>query len=177
MDDQELQDMYHFLKRFGPPRNPDKSKGEKITEIEVNKKCIISQEGHFKDHYADCTALNVSALDDSKGFVQLILAYSTSQSCCEQCEHHTDIDGKEPFIAFVEKIVIEEESKLYESMKVSQFAEYGLDAGGCIGFAVHTDQGIYKGFVANEHNGYYSHYVGWSVNEKGKEELTYEADI
>lgn len=177
MNEQEFQNMYHFLKRFGPPRNPDESKGERVTQIKVNKRCRISQEGHFKDHYADCTVLNVSALDDSCGFVQFILAYSTDQNCCEQCEHHTDIDDKEPFVATVEKIEVEEESHLYESMEGSPFSEYGLDGGGCVGFAVYTDQGVFKGFIANDQNGYYSHYAGWSVDEMGKETLTYEADI
>lgn len=145
-----------------------------MKEIIVNRECVVSRSdiAPVKEEYRDTAICITQKVEDEQGFINYMLAIENGQSCCEWYDSGfiklIDFDENNVFIS---KVVHNDKSD-----KVKEIVRKGIEAehdyimydGDIIRTSVYGKNGelLVVAYVFNEHNGYYSHDVYCTVDNK-----------
>ena len=145
-----------------------------MNKIIVNKLCIINQEVqlHRKlSKWDEQTVLaNITAVDDSEGFVQFYCTYDPNIQCCETCGDNIKLNGN---VSTVDQLFHEEIwNKAIFVKEISIGEIYSpTDSGhgnASVLVKVKLEKHVLEFEFYNIQNGYYAHEVMWDTITKDK---------
>jgi hypothetical protein len=144
----------------------------------VNKICTINDTAQLHRKITSWNEeevlVNVTAIDDTSGFVQFYCAFETGQSCCEVFGSEILLNDKEVSIKDLIALRLWNTNLFVEKIKISNLEDLddyncnGNCSGKVIVEVILDKDNILKFIFFNEHNGYYAHRIAWEELEKDK---------